>query len=128
MELRGLEIVYETEKVEKLCTSLKAAKRFFGGDERIARSLLARINSLAEAPTIRDIVVQKPLHFHNLTSKGKRDLRGYFAIDIAGRKSPWRLVIQPLDENKEPFDPCNIDEISDIVEVVGILEVSNHYE
>lgn len=32
------------------------------------------------------------------------------------------------DENKEPYHPCNIDEISQNVRIVEITEVSKHYE
>ena len=123
-----MELVYETEEIERLCTSSKAAKKFFGGDENLSRKLLARINSLEQAATIKDIVLQQNLRFHSLKNKGRRNLKGYFAIDIAGRKSPWRLIIQPLDKNKEPFKDCHIDEIASTVEVVGIAEVSKHYE
>ena len=77
---------------------------------------------------MKDIVVQPVLHIHPLVNKGRRRLDGYFAIDIAGRKCPWRLIAQPLDNNKEPFNPCNIDEIADVIEIVGVVEVSNHYE
>lgn len=123
-----MEIVYETEKVKELCVSFRAAKRHFGGDENIALKLHARVGLLRAAPTMKDIVVQPTLHFHSLVNKGRRRLDGYFAIDIAGRRCPWRLIVQPLDSNKEPFDPCNIDEIADVAEIVGIMEVSNHYE
>ncbi len=30
--------------------------------------------------------------------------------------------------NKRPFEPCHINEVADIVEIVEIREVSNHYE
>mgnify|MGYP000111010160 FL=1 len=33
-----------------------------------------------------------------------------------------------LDENEEPYDPCNIDEIAGVVRIVEVKEVSNHYE
>lgn len=39
---------------------------------------------------------------------------GYFAIDVKSRK--------------EPYEPCNIDEIAGCVQIVGIMEVSKHYE
>ncbi len=35
---------------------------------------------------------------------------------------------RPLDENEEPYNPCNIDEISGKVRIVEIREVSKHYE
>lgn len=87
-----MEIEYTSEKVKLQCTSVKAAKKLFGGDEVLTKSLLARINALERAENIRDIIVQ------------------------------------PLDENKEPFIPCNIDEISNCVRIVEIMEVSKHYE
>ena len=37
-------------------------------------------------------------------------------------------VIEQLDENNRTYNPCNIDEISKIVKVVEIQEVSAHYE
>ena len=37
-------------------------------------------------------------------------------------------ILAPLDENEEPYDPCNIDEIAGVVRIVEVKEVSNHYE
>ena len=53
---------------------------------------------------------------------------GNFAIDVKSRKEPWRIILQPLDENKDIYDPCNIDEIAGNVRIVEITEVSKHYE
>ena len=123
-----MELVYASDMVRQQCTSLKAAKKLFGGDAKLAEKLHARINSLTQAPTLKDIVAQPQLHFHKLLNKNGKDLEGLFAIDIKGRTSPWRLILRPLDDNGNPFEPCNIDEIADIVEIVGIEEVSKHYE
>lgn len=123
-----MEIVYASKKVEELCTSLKQAKKFFGGDAKMAEKLLSRVNVLKQASTLKDIVVQPQFRFHNLTNKDGRNLEGHFAIDVKTKAQPWRLIIRPLDENKQPFEPCNIDEIAEIVEIVGIVEVSKHYE
>ena len=123
-----MEVIFASKKLEEQCTDIRAAKKLVGGDEKTALGILARINALRQAPTIKDIIVQSQFRFHNLDNQHKRKLKGYFAIDVTNRRCPWRLVVQPLDKNKEPFDPCNIDEISDIVEVVGIMEVSKHYE
>ena len=49
-------------------------------------------------------------------------------IDVKTRRDPWRIIIQPLDENEEPYDPCNIDEIAGVVRIVEVREVSKHYE
>ena len=80
------------------------------------------------ADTLQDIVVQSQFRFHNLVNKDGRDLKGYFAIDVKTRKDPWRIILQPLDDNEDPFEPCNIHEIAGAVRIVEIREVSKHYE
>ena len=119
-----MELIYNKTKIEKICTNYKEAKKYFGGDEQLARRLLARINALEQADTIRDIVNQSQFRFHNL----KGDLEGYFAIDVKSKKDPWRIILQPLDNNKKVFKPCYIDQIVGIVRIVEIKEVSKHYE
>lgn len=69
-----MEVIYATEKLEEQCTSLKAANKLFGGDKVLGRSLLARINALKQAETIKDIIVQPTYHFHNLENKKGRNL------------------------------------------------------
>lgn len=123
-----MELVYDDEKTEEQCTSLKSAKKLFGGNEQLARSLLARINALKQADTIKDIIVQPSFRFHKLVNKDGRNLEGFFAIDVKSSREPWRIILEPLDENKEPYHPCNIDEISQNVRIVEITEVSKHYE
>ena len=110
------------------CTSLKVAKRLFGGDSKLALRLHARINALEQAPTLKDIVVQPQFHFHKLLNKGEKKYEGCYAIDVKSHKDPWRLILRPLDEDKKPLDSYSIDEIAAKVEIVGIMEVSRHYE
>lgn len=97
-------------------------------DKVLGRSLLARINALKQAETIKDIIVQPTYHFHNLENKKGRNLEGYFAIDVKSRKEQWRIILQPLDKDKKIYIPCNIDEIAGIVKIVEIMEVTKHYE
>lgn len=123
-----MELIYATAKVEEQCTSVKAANKLFGGDTVLGRSLLARINALKQAETIKDIIVQPTYHFHKLENKRGRDLEGYFAIDVKSRREQWRIILQPLDTYKKPYVPCNIDEIAGIIKIVEITEVSKHYE
>lgn len=123
-----LKVVYENHKVEKLCEDLRAAKKFFGGNTMLANSLMARINALKQADTIKDIIVQPTFHFHNLKNKNGRDLEGYFAIDVKSRRDQWRIILEPLDENEHPYNSCKIDEIAENVRIVEITEVSKHYE
>lgn len=123
-----MEVIYATAKVEQQCTSVNAAKKLFGGDPVLVRCLLSRVNALREADTIKDIIVQPPFRFHALKNKKGKDLEGYFAIDVKSIREAWRIIIQPLDEAKRPYEPCNIDELAGIVKVVEITEVSKHYE
>ncbi len=106
----------------------KDSKKFFNGNTLLANSLMARINALKQADTIKDIIVQPAFHFHKLINKNGRDLKGYFAIDVKSRREQWRIIIEPLDENEQTYNPCNIDEITENVRVVEIIEVSKHYE
>ena len=119
-----MQLVYDNTKVQRQCTDLKMAKKLIGGNDLMARSLFARINALQQANVLKDIVVMPTFHFHKLNG----NMEGLFAIDVKTRRDPWRIVLQPLDENKEPYDPCNIDEVAGIVRIVDIKEVSNHYE
>lgn len=123
-----MELLYASEKLKRQCTSVKEAKKLFHGDLQLSLSLLARINALEQADTLKDIIVQPAFHFHNLKNKKGRNLEGFFAIDVKSRREQWRLILQPLDENKERYIPCNIDQIAGKVKIVKISEVSKHYE
>lgn len=119
-----MKIKYANEKLEQQCTSVKAAVKLFGGDKNMAVSLLSRINAIQDADVIKDIIATPQFRFHNL--HGKKE--GLFAIDVKTRRDKWRIILCPLDENEEEFVPCHIDEISKIVKIVKIMEVSPHYE
>lgn len=123
-----MELVYASDKVRIQCTSVKAAKKLFGGNAELVKSLFARINALQMADTIMDIIVQPTFHFHKLGNMNRKNLEGFFAIAVKSRKEQWRVILQPLNENKEPFEPCQIDRISSYVRIVEITEVSKHYE
>ena len=83
---------------------------------------------MQNAVTIKDIIAQMSFHFHQLKNINGKNLDGFFAIDVKSRTDPWRIILRPLDSDKEPFVPCHIDEIAESVEIVEIREVSNHYE
>ena len=61
-----MKILFASSKIERLCTDLKVARKFFGGDEALVRGLFSRINALHSADTIKDIIVQPPFRFHKL--------------------------------------------------------------
>ena len=123
-----MEVLYATDRVREQCKDTKKAQKLFGGNLVLTVSLFARINALEQAETIKDIIVQPTFHFHKLHNKNGRNLEGYFAIDVKGRKEGWRLILQPLDNDKKPFTPCHIDEIAGLVKVVEVCEVSDHYD
>jgi hypothetical protein len=50
-----LKIIYASEKLKTVCTSAKAAKKFFGGNDALARSLMSRINEIARFVRIVEI-------------------------------------------------------------------------
>ena len=123
-----LELVYKNKKLEEQCNDLKKAKKLFDGNSLLATSLLSRINALKNAETIKDIIQHKNFRFHKLENKKGRNLDGYFAIDVKTIRDAWRIILQPLDENKNVYSPCNIDEIATCVKIIKIEEVSYHYE
>ena len=105
---KDLELVYASETLKSQCTNIKAARKLFHGDPQLSISLLARVNALQQAETLKDIIVQPAFHFHKLKNKGRKK--------------------QPLDENEKPYVPCNMDQIAGKVSIVEISEVSKHYE
>ena len=94
-----MQLLYNNSKVQKQCTDLKTAKKLFGGNAALATSLFARINAMQQASVIKDIVMMPTFHFHKLNG----NMDGFFAIDVKTRRDPWRIIIQPLDENEEPY-------------------------
>lgn len=124
-----MRVIYKDAKVEEICNDLKKATKFFGGQKALAVSLLSRINALNQAENIKDIIVQKQMHFHKLINKGKgKNFDGFFAIDVKTIREKWRIILEPLDEKEQLFVPCNIDEIAMNVRIIEIKEVSEHYE
>ena len=119
-----MKVKYSGNDVEQQCTSVKAATKLFGGNKALAISLLSRITAFKSADVIKDIVAMPQFRFHSLHG----DLKGFFAVDVKTKRDPWRIILQPLDENEQPYDPCHIDEIAAIVRIVEIKEVSKHYE
>lgn len=117
-----MEIIFSNKQLEKLCTDLCKARKECG--DIISRNLLSRIQLLRAAETIEDVIKMPTLNFHGLKGKGK----GTFAIDVKSRKDPWRILLEPLNENNERFKPCNIDEIASEVRKILIIKVSKHYE
>ena len=114
---KGMEISYTNKDIEEQSTNLSRAKKDF--PDKIAKKLHKTINFIEAATSLAVIKGHAPFNFHPL--KGKRE--GQYAIDIDGRKSAYRLILQ--------FDGYNNEQIfgtPTLIEGIQIKEVSKHYE
>lgn len=112
-----MHIAYKNRKLEKICTDLEEAKKHY--PFKVAKKLLQAINKIETSESLHDIIHYPPFHFHSL--KGKRI--GDYTIDVAGRKSGYRLILRFCEEGVS-----DIQLISKMVKEVKVWEVSNHYE
>ena len=119
---RDIEIQYKDKKVEKLCTDFKKAKKEL--PVNVAEKLHALINLIESADNLRDIDELQIYHLHPL--QGKRE--GQYALDVAGRRAGYRLVIIPLDANRNEWKEKDVNVVYKATEVIIAWEVSNHYE
>ena len=119
-----MKIKYHNKKVEKQCTDYKTAAKVF--DSKTAEKLQALINLIENAVNLRDIAFMPHLHFHQL--QGKRKKSNQYAMDIDGRKSSYRLIVIPLDENGNEIVNDGTQAFYDCTNILLIMEVSKHYE
>lgn len=117
-----IEIQYKDKKVEKLCTDLKKAKKDLPAN--VAEKLHALINLIESADNLKDIDELQIYHLHPL--QGKRE--GQYALDVAGRRAGYRLVIIPLDADGNEWKEKDVNVVYKATEVIIAWEVSNHYE
>lgn len=110
---------YKTNKVQKLCTDLKKATKKLGKDT--ALSLHSLINFLESATDLQEVNIIGAYHLHALIG----NKTGLYALDIAGRKSSYRLIIKPLN-NIDKAD--NLTSFYRSINIIGIEEVSKHYD
>lgn len=120
--MRDIEIQYKDKKVEKLCTDLKKAKKDLPAN--VAEKLHALINLIESADNLKDIDELQIYHLHPL--HGQRE--GQYALDVAGRKSGYRLVVIPLDADGNGWKEKDVNVVYKSTEVIIAWEVSNHYE
>ena len=85
----------------------------------VAEKLHALINLIESADNLKDIY-----HLHPLQAKRE----GQYALDVAGRRAGYRLVIIPLDANGNEWKEKNVNIVYKSTEVIIAWEVSNHYE
>lgn len=112
-----MHIVYKDKDVEKICNDINEAKKKY--PTKIAKKLMKVINFIKSADSLQDIIQYSPFYFHDL--KGKR--KGQYAIDIDGRRSSYRLILKPMNENS-----TDIYANAKSIEIIMVWEVSKHYE
>lgn len=117
-------IKYKSASVEKLCTTEKAAKKFFD-NMRYYNDLRGVINLIEQSPTLSDLIAFPQLHFHPTDFY----IENSYALDISGRKSMYRLIVIPLDDTENPVKRDeNFYKTCKQIRILKIEEVSKHYE
>lgn len=56
------------------------------------------------------------------------DRKGQHAIDIAGRRAGYRLMVVPLDENGKEYEETDVNIVYRAAKIIIAWEVTNHYE
>jgi len=123
-----LKIVYSSEKVKIQCSDYEKTRKLFGGDRDLTDSFYEKLYYLQRADNLKEIYLIQCFRLHKLRNVGKSRLEGYFAIDVKRRKEPWRIILQPLDENMQSISSCDIDRTAAFVKIIEIKEISKHYE
>jgi len=113
-----MEIRYKNKRIRDICENEKKAIKKY--NKIIAEKLIFSIEFLKNSKSLKDKDVADYNNFrlHEL----KYERKGQFAIDL-GKTTGYRLIIEPVTVNKEneiiSYESINI---------VEIMEVSNHYE
>lgn len=90
----------------------------------VAEKLHALINIIESAENLQDIAAMQIYHLHSLQG----DREGQYALDIAGRKAGYRLIIIPLDADGNEWKENDVNVVYRATELIIAWEVSNHYE
>ena len=117
-----IEIRYHNSSIKSLCTDFKKARKEL--PINVARKLHALISFLECAQNLADVANMLIYHIHPL--QGSR--KGQYALDIAGRRAGYRLIIIPLDINGNEYTDNDISNIYNSTEIILLWEVTNHYE
>ncbi|UQS86855.1 type II toxin-antitoxin system RelE/ParE family toxin [Nicoliella spurrieriana] len=112
-----MEIVYKNNKLKKQCESLKEAKKDYGFD--IAKKIKKDINFIESAQDLSTVINYLPFHFHDL----KGDLSGKYSIDVAGRRNPYRFIVQ-----FDGYDKDMVFKNPSCIKIISIEKISDHYK
>lgn len=113
-----MELEFKTKTLKKNCESGKIFKK----DEYMKMRLAKVLRDLDASSTLLDIKLNKSLYLHPLKWSRKFEL----AIDIDGRKNPYRLVFETLNWENVCDDFYN-DSIFKTVTKIQILQVTDYH-
>ena len=116
-----MKIIYKSTKLKELCTDIRKATKSFNSN--VAEKLIAAINYIEMAANLKDILNYPPFHFHQL----RHDKKNFCSIYL-GKKLGYRLPVIPILDgvpatSEEIFGSKSVE-----IEIIGVEEVSNHYE
>lgn len=117
-----IKIEYHDKTVKKICTDFKKAKRQL--PLNVAEKLYALLEFIESSESLWDVFQMYQFHLHPL----KGELDGKYAIDIVGRRSGYRLIIIPLDQDGKDICVKDKNIVYKMTRITVIWEVSNHYE
>jgi toxin HigB-1 len=100
-----MQIEFRNKALHAAYLDLAEGRKRWG--QKVALKYIDRINHLKHAKRLDELFAFTQLRLHPL--KGSR--QGQWALDLTER---WRLIITPREAND--------------IEVIGIEEVTNHYE
>lgn len=92
--------------------------------EEFEKFIDALINLIESSANLQDIAEMQIYHLHPL--QGKRE--GQYALDIAGRRAGYRLIIIPVDADGNECKEKDVNIVYKSTEIIIAWEVSNHYE
>lgn len=111
-----MKVRYKDKKIREICENQKKAiKRY---NKIIAEKLIFSIEFLKNSNSLKDVADYRNFRLHEL----KYNRKGQFAIDL-GKTTGYRLIIEPITVKKE-----NETISYESVNIVKIMEVSNHYD
>ena len=117
-----MKIKFKNKKTEKICSSLKEAQKLMGKDD--AKRLMDLLNIIESFNNLYDLYNFPQYNLHPL----KGDRKYQYSLKIS-KKTKWRLVIYPLDEQEQLLkEKTNEKEMLVKAVIIEVLEVSEHYE
>lgn len=115
-----MKIIYKNKKIEQQFSSKYKAKWSY--PIPVSVKLEAAENYISSASSLRDIANHIPFHFERL--KGKRKEEWSIRLGNTG----YRVTMIPCDLEENEIVNGDILAECQIIKIVKITEVSNHYE